>query len=142
MPGTGSRPVQFFRNCAKPVEYSPMLPFRSAYTIFSEGTFQRFAAASNAFQLLARSTANDARYPAVPGSAPTHRSASARFLSCHNTGPCPVNFNSTVTACPPRTLKLSVCTCIRSQPCSVRYCRGSLGVDFLQIKVLLVGSKD
>jgi len=75
-----------------------MLPSRSAYTMFSAGTFQRGIAASNSLQLRARSTASDPRYPAVPGSAPTHRSANARDLSSHNTGPCRVNLRSISTA--------------------------------------------
>src|SRR5713101_4356843 len=96
-PGTGRRPVQFFRIGDKPTEYSPMLPCLSAYTIFSEGTFHRFIASENCPQFSARSTTSEDRYPAVPGSMPTQRSAKARLWSCHKTGPCRVNFKSTVT---------------------------------------------
>src|SRR5438034_474216 len=38
LPGTGSRPVHF-RIGARPIECSPIFPSRSAYTMFSEGTF-------------------------------------------------------------------------------------------------------
>ncbi len=60
-PGTGRSPFQVGRIGASPAATQPMWPSRSAYTRFSEGTFQRSTACRNSAQFRATSSESDAR---------------------------------------------------------------------------------
>ena len=87
------------RGVPTPVVACRLIPPAGRMAPLTPEELQADIAATKSSQLAASLRARLPRYPAVPGSVPVHRIATARLLAgaSQKTGPCLVNFSSTST---------------------------------------------